>query len=65
MRAIARFEKPTSGLIKIGDRVVSRGMVHLFRRKSRIGMVFGPAVWPHMNVFDNVAYPLKIAKAEG
>lgn len=31
--------------------------------KRGIGMVFQSyAVWPHMNVFDNIAYPLKIQK---
>ncbi|HOB43560.1 MAG TPA: ABC transporter ATP-binding protein [Limnochordia bacterium] len=63
LRMIAGFEKPTSGLIKIGDRVVSGNGTFVPPEKRGIGMVFQSyAVWPHMNVFDNVAYPLKIAK---
>ena len=62
LRLIAGFEKPTSGEILIGDNVVSGGKTFLPPEKRGIGMVFQSyAVWPHMNVFDNVAYPLKIA----
>ncbi|HHT42858.1 MAG TPA: ABC transporter ATP-binding protein [Firmicutes bacterium] len=63
LRMIAGFEKPTTGEIKIGDRVVSGAGTFVPPEKRGIGMVFQSyAVWPHMNVFDNVAYPLKIAK---
>lgn len=65
LRLIAGFEKPTSGEILIGDNVVSGGKTFLPPEKRGIGMVFQSyAVWPHMNVFDNVAYPLKIAGAK-
>ena len=63
LRMIAGFEKPTSGEILIGDRVVSSEKVFLPPEKRGIGMVFQSyAVWPHMNVQDNVAYPLRIRK---
>ena len=63
LRMIAGFEKPTSGEILIGDQVVSSDRVFLPPEKRNIGMVFQSyAVWPHMNVRDNVAYPLKIRK---
>jgi len=63
LRMIAGFEKPTSGEILIGDRVVSSDKSFVPPEKRGIGMVFQSyAVWPHMTVFDNVAYPLKIAK---
>ena len=63
LRLIAGFEKPTEGEILIGDRVVSSGKVFLPPEKRGIGMVFQSyAVWPHMNVQDNVAYPLRIRK---
>ena len=63
LRIIAGFEKPTSGEIRIGDRVVSSGKSFVPPEKRGVGMVFQSyAVWPHMTVFDNVAYPLKIAK---
>ena len=63
LRLIAGFEKPTTGQIKIGDKVVSGGANFIPPEKREIGMVFQSyAVWPHMNVFDNIAYPLKIKK---
>ena len=63
LRMIAGFEKPTSGEISIADVVVSSPKVFLPPEKRSIGMVFQSyAVWPHMTVFDNVAYPLRIAR---
>ena len=63
LRIIAGFEKPTKGRLFIGDKEVSSDDVFLPPEKRGIGMVFQSyAVWPHMNVFDNVAYPLKIQK---
>ena len=63
LRMIAGFEKPTTGEILIGDQVVSSERVFLPPEKRGIGMVFQSyAVWPHMNVRDNVAYPLRIQK---
>lgn len=63
LRLIAGFEKPTSGEIRIDDKTVSSDTFFLPPEKREIGMVFQSyAVWPHMNVFDNVAYPLKIQK---
>jgi iron(III) transport system ATP-binding protein len=60
---IAGFEKPTSGEIRIDDTVVSSAKSFVPPEKRGIGMVFQSyAVWPHMTVFENVAYPLKIAK---
>ena len=61
LRMIAGFEKPTTGEIKIDDVVVSDSENFIPPNERKIGMVFQSyAVWPHMNVFDNVAYPLKI-----
>ena len=63
LRMIAGFEKPTSGEIYIDDQLVSGGKTFVPPEKRGIGMVFQSyAVWPHMNVFDNVAYPLRIRK---
>jgi iron(III) transport system ATP-binding protein len=63
LRMIAGFEKPTAGIVKIGDHTVNDGRVFVPPEKRDIGMVFQSyAVWPHMTVFDNVAYPLKIKK---
>ena len=61
LRMIAGFEKPTSGEVYIDGQLVSGGKVFVPPEKRGIGMVFQSyAVWPHMNVFDNVAYPLSI-----
>jgi len=63
LRMIAGFDKPTEGIITIGDREVSNADKGFFLapEKRGIGMVFQSyAVWPHMNVVDNVGYPLKI-----
>ena len=62
LRCVAGLEHPTGGRISIGDRVVSepqRGIL-VSPRDRDIGMVFQSyAVWPHMTVRQNVAYPLK------
>ncbi len=64
LRLIAGFESPDEGRILIGGETVAEaggGAVPPDRRD--LGVVFQEyAVWPHMTVFDNVAYPLKIAK---
>lgn len=63
LRMIAGFERPTGGELCIGGKIVSSEKTFLPPEKREIGMVFQSyAVWPHMNVFDNVAYPLKIKK---
>jgi iron(III) transport system ATP-binding protein len=65
LRMIAGFERATGGNIYIGDRLVSSagGRIFVPPEKRGIGMVFQSyAVWPHMTVFENVAYPLKIQK---
>ncbi len=63
LRMIAGFEKPTAGEIWIGDKVVSSQKTFLPPERRDIGMVFQSyAVWPHMTVAENVAYPLKIKK---
>ena len=65
LRIIAGFEKPTSGSVLFDDRVVSSDKVFIPPEKRDIGMVFQSyAVWPHMTVFDNVAYPLQIKKVD-
>ncbi len=65
LRMIAGFEKPTTGEIYIDDTLVSSDKVFLPPEKRGVGMVFQSyAVWPHMDVFHNVAYPLTIAKKD-
>jgi iron(III) transport system ATP-binding protein len=70
LRMVAGLERNDSGVIAIGDRVVSDAAADLFVPPDhrKLGMVFQSyAIWPHMTVFDNVAYPLSVrhvAKAE-
>ena len=65
LRCIAGLEQPTAGTISIGgDEVAApeRG-VHVPPRLRNIGMVFQSyAVWPHMTVTQNVAFPLRHRK---
>lgn len=65
LRMVAGLETPTGGKLLIGESTVNEPAQNLFvaPEKRQVGMVFQSyAVWPHMNVFDNVAYPLKVAK---
>ncbi len=67
MRLIAGFEAPDSGRISIGEQSVANADTGraLPPDQRGLGMVFQDyAVWPHMSVFDNVAYPLKLAKVD-
>jgi multiple sugar transport system ATP-binding protein len=57
LRMIAGLETPTSGKILIGDTDVT----HLHPKDRQISMVFQDyALYPHMNLADNIAYPLKV-----
>jgi iron(III) transport system ATP-binding protein len=61
LRLIAGFEVPDEGEISIGDRVVANARTALPPEERRIGVVFQDyAVWPHMDVRENVGYPLKM-----
>ena len=63
LRMIAGFERPTEGEIWFDDRLISGGKTFVPPEKRGIGMVFqNYAVWPHMTVFENTAYPLTIRK---
>jgi iron(III) transport system ATP-binding protein len=63
LRCIAGLETPDSGEIKIGDRVLfsSRTSKRVRANERGLGMVFQSyAIWPHMNVFENVTFPLSV-----
>lgn len=65
LRMVAGLEQNDGGRISIGSRVVSDAAAGLFVPSDHrnIGMVFQSyAIWPHMTVFDNVAYPLRIRR---
>jgi len=65
LRMIAGFIKPDSGEISVGGEVLSSPEegIHVPPSKREMGMVFQSfAIWPHMTVFDNVAYGLRIKR---
>lgn len=65
LRLIAGFESPESGSIAIGDDVVTdiAKNIDVPSNNRGLGVVFQEyAVWPHMTVYDNIAYPLKLKK---
>ena len=68
LRMVAGLEQNTGGRISIGDRVVSDAERGLFvpAEHRALGMVFQSyAIWPHMTVFENVAYPLRVRRVRG
>jgi multiple sugar transport system ATP-binding protein len=59
LRCVAGLEEITSGRIKIGDRIVNR----VASKDRNIAMVFQSyALYPHMSVYDNLAFGLKLLK---
>ncbi len=65
LRMIAGLERNTSGRIRIEDTLVSDPNTNWFvpPERRQLGMVFQSyAIWPHMTVFENVAYPLRIRR---
>ncbi|WFO74641.1 ABC transporter ATP-binding protein [Desulfurococcaceae archaeon MEX13E-LK6-19] len=59
LRIIAGLEKPDQGRVLFGDKDVT----YLPPRLRNVSMVFqNYAIWPHMKVYDNIAFPLKIKK---
>ena len=65
LRSIAGLEKPVSGEIEVGGKVIYSSAKGIFvaPNKRNFGMVFQSyAIWPHMNVFQNVAFPLEVRR---
>jgi iron(III) transport system ATP-binding protein len=61
LRMLAGLERPDAGEVCVKDRLVSSAERRIFLppEKRGMGMVFQSyAVWPHMTVFENVAFPL-------
>jgi len=67
LRCIAGLERAERGEIRIGERLVACPERRVFLPPNRrdIGMVFQSyALWPHMTVFSNVAYPLRVRRRD-
>ena len=65
MRSIAGLEEPSAGSIRVGDQVFFDSKTHTNRRINRrdVGLVFQSyAIWPHMTVYQNVAFPLRMKR---
>jgi iron(III) transport system ATP-binding protein len=65
LRMVAGLEESSGGRISINGRIVNdpANGVHVSPDRRRLGMVFQSyAIWPHMRVFDNVAYPLRVRR---
>ena len=60
LRLVAGFETPDAGEIRIGERLVSGRGTNVPPEARNLGVVFQDyAVWPHLTVRANTAYPLK------
>jgi iron(III) transport system ATP-binding protein len=65
LRSIAGLEKPRAGEIRVGGTLIYSSSKNVFIPPSRrgLGMVFQSyAIWPHMTVFENAAFPLQVAQ---
>lgn len=65
LRMVAGFEDLSDGEIWVGDRLLSSPKKHHYTppEKRNFGMVFQAfAVWPHMSVYENIAFPLRLRK---
>ena len=63
LRMVGGLEKPDGGAIYLGDHCLAARERNIFVKpeKRDMGMVFQSyALWPHMTVFENVSYPLKL-----
>src|SRR3954471_1923585 len=65
LRMIAGLERPDDGDILVNGAVIASGTKRVFLppEKRNMGLVFQSyAIWPHMTVEENVAYPLKVRR---
>jgi iron(III) transport system ATP-binding protein len=62
LRCVAGLERPEGGSIVLDDQVLSAPGRFVPTHARDIGMVFQSyAIWPHMTVFENVAFPLRVS----
>ena len=65
LRCVAGLQEPSGGVIEIDGRVVydATAGICVPTHERPIGVVFQSyAIWPHMTVFENVAYPLRVQR---
>jgi ABC-type Fe3+/spermidine/putrescine transport system ATPase subunit len=68
LRMVGGLEKPDAGEIYLGDQCLVSSKKKLFVKpeKRDMGMVFQSyALWPHMTVYENVSYPLRLRGIKG
>jgi ABC-type Fe3+/spermidine/putrescine transport system ATPase subunit len=68
LRIVAGLERPDRGAVYLAGRLMASGEqgFSLAPEKRDLGMVFQSyAIWPHMTVFDNVAFPLQLRGVRG
>jgi len=65
LRLIAGFVDPTAGAIRVGTRILSQPGATVPPERRGMSMIFQSyALWPHMTIFDNVAYGLNLRKLD-
>ena len=67
LMSIAGFQNPDQGVIACGDTIFfdQAAKIHLKAENRNLGMVFQSyAIWPHLTVFGNVAFPLRIRRVK-
>lgn len=63
LRLVAGLEVPDSGEIWLNDKMIVGGNIFTPPHRRDLGMVFQSyAIWPHMTVFENVAFPLRVRR---
>ncbi|MGV6871276.1 ABC transporter ATP-binding protein [Pseudochelatococcus sp. B33] len=66
LRLVAGFEKVSAGTVFLNGRQVAGPDLHVPPEERQVAMVFQSyALWPHMSVAENVAFPLSVARVPG